>query len=266
MKKLVLLIGCVLGVALAAAAADSELDARWDNANLSYINADYTAAAAAYEDIAREGCVSSRLFYNLGNAYFKSGNIARAILNYHKTIALSPFDRDARYNLAIANTFVKDRIDVVPEFFLSAWLRSLRAVFNANGWAVVSLVLLAVSLAAFLVFVVVDPKAWRKCGFWTGIVCFVLFVCAVVFAAVDRHAMLHPSQAVVMQQAVAVKSSPDTAGSDLFVLHEGTCVKVVSSYGSWTEIMIPDGNKGWLNSDAIELIDPYAGSSHTQLH
>ena len=254
MKKLVLLISCVFGLSIAGMAASDLIADQWENANLCYINAEYDEAVQAYEAIADTGYLSGKLFYNLGNAYFKSGNIAKAILNYHKAIILSPFDKDARYNLSVANSFVKDRIDAVPEFFLSSWFRSLRSLFNANGWAVISIVLLAVSLGAFLIFIIVDPKSWRKCGFFTGITCFVLFIFTVVFAAIDKHNLKHPSQAVVMQQVVAVKSSPDPAGSDLFVLHEGTCVKIVSSYDSWTEILIPDGNKGWLNSDAVELI------------
>lgn len=254
MKKIVSLISCIFCFSFAATSAPDNLNAQWEEANLLYINADYDAAVDAYESIADTGYVSGKLFYNLGNAYFKSGNIAKAILNYQKAVRLSPFDKDARYNLAVANGYVKDRIDVVPEFFLSSWVRSLRSVCNANGWAVISLIMLVVALAAFLVFIVADRKALRKCGFFSGIACFVLFVIAVTFAAVDKHNFRHPTQAVVMQQSVPVKSSPDNAGSDLFILHEGTCVKVVSAYDSWTEIIIPDGNKGWLRSDALELI------------
>ena len=255
MKKIVLLIGYIVCCSVAAAAAqDRDTDVLWENANLLYINSDYIAAVDAYENIADAGYISSRLFYNLGNAYFKSGNIAKAVLNYHKAIRLAPFDKDARYNLAVANSYVKDRIDVVPEFFLSSWLRSLRSVYNSNGWAVISLILLAIAMAAFLLFIVADRKSLRKCGFFSGAACLILFVVAVIFAAVDKHNFKHPVQAVVMQQSVPVKSSPDNSGSDLFILHEGTCVKILSSYDSWTEIVIPDGNKGWLRSDALELI------------
>ena len=82
----------------------------------------------------------------------------------------------------------------------------------------------------------------------------VLFVFAVVFAAVEKRELTQASEAIVMVQAASVKSAPEKEGSDIFILHEGTKVEVLSSYDGWTEIMIADGNKGWVPADSVELI------------
>ena len=81
----------------------------------------------------------------------------------------------------------------------------------------------------------------------------VLFVFAVVFAAVEKRELTQASEAIVMVQAASVKSAPEKEGSDIFILHEGTKVEVLS-YDGWTEIMIADSNKGWVPADSVELI------------
>ena len=81
------------------------------------------------------------------------------------------------------------------------------------------------------------------------------FALAVVYAAVGRSQRIHPAEAIVMSTAAPVKSSPDPQSKDIFVLHEGTKVAVGDSLGDWREIRIADGNKGWVQVSAIEMID-----------
>ncbi len=255
MRKIVLLVGLFLCLFPAAHAQDAAgPEQAWEEANTLYINGDYAGAAAAYEALSAEGYVGGKLFYNLGNAYFKAGELGRAVLNYNKALKLVPNDRDAAYNLAVANGYVKDKIDAVPEFFLSRWIRAWRSSLDSNAWAARSLVLLAAALAGVLVFLLEERRGWRKAGFVAAAVFFVLFVFAVVFAAVEKKEFTEASEAVVMVQAVSVKSAPEKGGSDLFIIHEGTKVDVLSSFDGWTEIMIADGNKGWVPSDSVELI------------
>ena len=78
---------------------------------------------------------------------------------------------------------------------------------------------------------------------------------SVVYASVDRKAQLNPTEAIVMASAAPVKSSPDEGSKDIFVLHEGTKVRVEGSLGEWREIRIADGNKGWVEVASIEMID-----------
>ena len=203
MKRIILLIGFLVCAVPAlyprAAEVKAEAEKVWERANTLYINGDYVGAAAFYEAIVDKGYISGRLFYNLGNAYFKAGELGRAVLNYNRAQKLMPYDKDVTYNLAVANGYVKDKIDTVPEFFLSRWIKAWRSSLDSNTWAARSLVLLAVALAGVLVF-------------------------------------------------------PLEEGSDIFILHEGTKVEVLSSYDGWTEIMIADGNKGWVPADSVELI------------
>lgn len=253
MKRLILMI-CMLACMIPSVYAQDEVKEVWMQANTQYSNGDYKGAAAAYESIVEQGYVSSRLFYNLGNAYFKSDQLGRAILNYNKALKLAPYDKDTNYNLTVANGYVKDKIDIVPEFFLTRWMRAWRSSLSSNAWTWVSLGTLVLTLGGVLLFMLSERRGWRKAGFFGGVVFLVLFACSTAFAALEKKDMMDASTGIVLAQAVSVKSSPDSAGNDLFILHEGTKVDVLSTYDGWTEIMIADGNKGWVSGNAIGLI------------
>ena len=193
MKRIILLIGFLVCAVPALYPREAEVKAEaekvWERANTLYINGDYVGAAAFYEAIVDKGYISGRLFYNLGNAYFKAGELGRAVLNYNRAQKLMPYDKDVTYNLAVANGYVKDKIDTVPEFFLSRWIKAWRSSLDSNTWAARSLVLLAVALAGVLVFLLEERSGWRKVGFVAAVVFTVLFVFAVVFAAVEKESL-----------------------------------------------------------------------------
>ena len=138
----------------------------WDAANTAYINSDYHRAIDAYRQLILRGYASDKLYYNLANAYFKVGRYGKAILYYNRALRLAPGDADIRYNLDVANTFTKDKIAVVPEFFLKGWVRSVRMSLGCTAWSVVSLAALALLFALVLLYLLAGRLAWRKAGFY----------------------------------------------------------------------------------------------------
>lgn len=226
----------------------------WNAGNSAYTQAEYKQAIAYYDSVQTLGYTGHDLYYNLGNAYFRDGKIGKAILNYERALDLRPADSDARHNLNVANGYVKDKIENVPQFFLVTWIRSLRMSFSSNAWAAISLILFAITLCAVLLYLLSGSLPLRKTGFYTGIVALLLFILALSFSSAERRQILHPEYAIVMQASSAVKSSPDNGSKELFIIHEGTKVRVVREIGQWKEIMIADGNKGWVNGAAIEMI------------
>lgn len=253
MKKYIIILAALVSssVCFAQGADTGKL---WEEANTAYTNADYAQAIRSYNAILDAGYASHKLYYNLANAYFKENQTGRSILFYNRALLLKPGDKDTRYNLEIANGQVRDKIEAVPEFFLTRWVQSFRSVMGSNAWAIVSLALLAALLGAALLYLLAEKLPLRKTGFYTCVCAFALFVMALGFSLAERHEILHSPDAVVMSTAAPVKSSPDKASKDIFILHEGTKVEVVSSLGEWREIEIADGNKGWIAAAAIETI------------
>ncbi|MBP3383487.1 MAG: SH3 domain-containing protein [Tidjanibacter sp.] len=259
MKRIIYLyVGLLLGVlvgTIPAKAQTVDTDTLWERAGTLYTAGDYNGALMVYDSISSAGWASAKLFYNMGNAYFKSGKIGEAILYYNKAQKLAPADDDVAYNLAYANSFVKDKIEVVPEFFLKEWLSKVSNLMSSDSWAIFSLVALALTLTFGLVYLLGAKRRVRKVGFVVALVGAVVTIATGGFAAAERRDVLDCSEAVVVSSAAAVKSSPDRTSKDIFILHEGTKVKVLDTYGAWNEIRIADGNEGWISSSAIIIID-----------
>ncbi|WP_299100214.1 tetratricopeptide repeat protein [uncultured Alistipes sp.] len=229
-------------------------DQLWDRANTAYINGDYHAAIATYGELLDRGYSSAKLYFNLGNACFKEGETGRAILCYHRALRLAPGNDDIRYNLSVAESRTKDRIEAIPEFFLTGWVRAVRHTMSCMAWSLLSLVALAVALALFLLYLLAPRLSLRKTGFYGTMVAALLFVVTTWFAAGERREQLDDTQAVVMISSAAVKSSPDRSATDLFVLHEGTLVRITDRLDGWCEVTIADGKKGWIDGRTIETI------------
>ncbi len=226
----------------------------WDQANTAYINANYQEAISLYCSIEEQGLSSDKLYFNLGNAYYKVGDMARAILYYQKALLISPTDSDILYNLSVAQSQIRDQIEEIPEFFLRSWSRSIGRIFDCTGWSIISLVTLAILLSSLLLFLLSTSIPIRKIGFGVGLFAIVLFIVSTLYAMDDRREQLDHNKAVVMSQSISIKSSPDRSSTDLFMLHNGTTVKILREIDGWYEIVIADGKKGWIESQRVEII------------
>ena len=223
-------------------------------ADSSYARGEYQQAIKDYEALLKHGA-SADLYYNLGNAYYRTENITRAVLNYERALLLSPGDRDIRFNLQIAQSKTIDKIVPESEMFFFTWYRTLVNLMSVDGWARTSLVSLALVIILLLVYLFSNRIWLRKIGFFGGIALLVLFVMSNVFAWQQKQNLLFRKGAIVIVPSVTVKSTPANNGTDLFVLHEGTKVMITdSSMKDWKEIRIADGKEGWIESKQLEEI------------
>ena len=223
-------------------------------ADSAYVHGNFQQAIKDYESLLKQGA-SAELYYNLGNAYYRTENITRAVLNYERALLLSPGDADIRFNLQIARSKTIDKIVPESEMFFVTWYRSLVNIMSVDGWGRMALVSLALVIVLFLVYLF-SARVWmQKLGFFGGGALLLVFVLSNIFAWQQSQNLLHRKGAIIIAPSVAVKSTPAQNGTDLFILHEGT--KVVITDGSmkdWREIRLADGKKGWLESKKIELI------------
>ena len=224
------------------------------DADSAYVNGNYQEAIKVYESLLKQG-ESAELYYNLGNAYYRTENITRAVLNYERALLLSPGDGDIRFNLQIARSKTIDKIVPESEMFFVTWYRSLVNIMSVDGWGRMALASLALVIVLFLVYLF-SARVWvQKVGFFGGGILLVVFVLSNFFAWQQRQQLLNREGAIVVVPSVTVKSTPAQNGTDLFILHEGTKVVITDgSMKSWREIRLADGKKGWIESKKIELI------------
>ena len=254
-----LLLGLILLVSPftlhAAPAGEAPLDSLWTAGVDAYAAGQWTTALDAWQAIEATGAESADLYVNIGDAWFKSGELARAILYYERALKVDPSDADARYNLAYANAFVQDRIDVVPEFFLASWLRKAGRMLSSDTWAVLFFILLALALACLLVFLLSASQGLRKTGFFVALPLLLLSLVCLSFSARQRAAYRNSDAAIVTRPVAPVKSSPGSEGAkDLFLLHEGTRVRVTDRVGEWENVVLSDGRQGWISASDADLI------------
>ena len=223
-------------------------------ANELYAQGEFLQAAHLYEQILQEKGVAPELYYNLGNAYFRAHEIARAILNYERTLRLNPRFADARYNLELAQSRLQDNIVAPEAFFVKRWINKLISNYTSNQWFYFSWILFIFGLIGFLFFVFGKSRTLRKTSFTIAVSILIISMLSLTFSVVRKNQFLNHKDAIVMIGVITVKSSPDRSGTDLFELREGTKVSVKSTLGDWVEIMIADGRIGWVERRQIEEI------------
>lgn len=240
--------------ASAFSAAKQIVNATKAEGDSAYIKNDFASAIQIYESLLQQGEVPE-IYYNLGNCYYKTDDIARAILNYERALLLSPGNADIRANLEIARSKTIDKVTPVPEIFFITWIKSLVNSQSSDAWArtgIVSFLLLLVSLA---IFFFTQHIKWKKIGFSAAILFLIVTVLSNLFASQQKSYLTNRNDAIILSPSVTVRSTPSESGTSLFVLHEGRKVEIKdNSMRGWKEIRLEDGKVGWVPSSSIEVI------------
>lgn len=218
----------------------------------------FSEAATVYEKLISEhnakGEISSDLYYNLGNAYFRDGEIAKAILNYERALLLNPGDKDIRHNIKFANTRIEDKLENTGSFFLSNWINAFQETMSSNAWAWFAVVCFVVLIICIFIFFFSKTVLPKKITFYSGIVLAVLVILGNVFAFRQRSDILIRNSAIIMTSSAVVRSSPNANGKEVFTLHAGTKVKITKEDRDWSEVETTAGNVGWVENRRIEKI------------
>ena len=223
----------------------------FEDANSAYADGRYEEAAALYQSLIDEQ-PDATLYYNLGNARFKQGELAQAILNYERALRLKPNYKDAQYNLAFAESKITDNI-VEQDFFLSVWARTIRNGLKEQTWFILSVVLFIAGLISLLLFLLGRETWLRKTAFHIAWIALIFALIAGLNAGSLHQRDTLRNEAIITQGIVNAKSSPDRSGTDLFTLHEGTKVTIRETIGEWSNVRV-GSNEGWIRTTCLERI------------
>lgn len=193
------------------------------------------------------------LYYNLGNCYYRTKELGKAVLNYQRALRLDPSDEDAAFNLQLVQSKLADRFDAPSEMFFFTWGRAFIHSISATAWGYWALLLLTVTFAA-LMLRTISRKQWmlklgRVATPLAGLACLLCFV----FAYLENTYYEGVEQAVVMKETETY-SNPTTTARKGRTLHEGTIVTLLEkSAGSWQQVQLPDGTEVWLPTQGHAL-------------
>lgn len=220
----------------------------------AYIKNDYKSAIQIYEALLEKG-EAAEVYYNLGNCYYKTNDIAKSILNYERALLLDPGNTDIRVNLEMARAKTVDKITSIPDIFFVAWIKSLINCLSVDAWAKCGILFFILFLVAVALFFFSKQASLKKGGFIGGIVFLILVVLSNVFASQQKAVLVNRNAAIVLVPSVTVRSTPSESGTSLFILHEGSKVELKdNSMREWKEIRLEDGKVGWVPTSSIEVI------------
>lgn len=250
MKK-AMVIFVLLAVMIRVAAVSDSL---FREANVLYQQGNYEAALSLYMEIISSGWESPDLYYNMGNAAFRSNNIGKAILYYEKTLKLDPTHEDAVHNLEYVSQYRVDAFDQVPELFIRSWMVAVVKSLPERTWSILAILIFLLSLGSLILYLFSKSLALKKAGFYSALLGLLFFGVALASAVSQHRGIVHPKSAIILSPSVIVRSSPSDSGTELFILHEGTKVQVIEEVTGWHNIRVVDGREGWILSNDFESI------------
>jgi tetratricopeptide (TPR) repeat protein len=222
-------------------------------AEKAYGEKNYKEAISAYESILKEGLTSYKLYYNLGNAYYKNNELGKAIYNYELANKLQPNNQDIKTNLKIANEKTIDKIESKENFFIGAIKSGLVNALSTTGWAWCSIFSLVVALALAFLFFTSSQFTLKRIGFFLSGLSFIVFIVAMIMGFTALEDKQITNFAIILNRESKIHEEPTINSSSKFSLHEGTRVSVLESNPNWTNIKLENGNEGWVKTTDVGL-------------
>lgn len=223
-------------------------------ATQAYREGRFADARTGFEQLRSAGYESPALYYNLGNAYYKTGDAARAVLFYERALRLAPGDEDILHNLQLVNLTLPDRIEEAPRLFIWDWWAAVTTWLPAGVQAAV-VYALVLFLAGSLTGVALARTYGARRRWFIGAAAAAVAGTVMTGVLLARLSDLaRDDRAVILASVTTAKNAPDDGSTDAFVLHGGARLTILTRSGEWWEIRLADGKVGWIRSSAAEAI------------
>ncbi|NVK51858.1 MAG: SH3 domain-containing protein [Flavobacteriaceae bacterium] len=226
----------------------------FEKANNLYKEGKYQEAVKLYQEIEATDAVSSALYYNLGNAYYKLNSVANTIYYYEKALLLDPLNTDVKNNLAFAKRMTIDRIEALPQTFLQRLNANYLQKLSYNQWALIAVICSFIAAILFLLFYASSISIKKRVYFLTSMFSFVLLIATTTIAYNQYQIKQSKKYAIVFASKTTVKNAPTINSDEVFELHEGTKVTVLDAVDDWKKIKLADGKIGWITANDIKML------------
>lgn len=239
---------------LAPNAENDQVTYLFAQGNEAFQKGDYQKAIEHYTATISLGYESAPLYYNLGNAYFKTNQIGKCILYYERAHKLAPRDSDILFNLQLLQLYVVDKIEKPPPFFLSSWWKTFSGIVSMQQLARVTLFFYVLLMSLLIIRILSKKRVLLSFARALFIPAIIFFIISGLLFVLSLNRDIKIKEGVIMVQKVDVKSSPADDATDVFALHEGLKVRITAESGDYVRIVLPDGKVGWVSSNTIERI------------
>lgn len=217
-------------------------------ASQAYKNHQFQQAADGYRRLIENGYENGAVYYNLGNAYFRLGDLGRAILSYERARLLIPRDNDLAFNLSHARNQAQDAFTDLQMSSLSDFL----GLEGLNRYEVFfGFVLLNLLFFSLLCIRLYKKTEWT---YYLSIFLTILISIGGCASALKWYTWASDNRAVILSEEIVVQAGPDSRDTVLFKLHAGTVVRVERTENDWTLLQLSKDKRGWAESNQLERI------------
>jgi tetratricopeptide (TPR) repeat protein len=242
MKKIIFIICILCSINIKAD------DSLFINANKDYANESYSEAIKKYESIINSNLESAELYYNLGNCYYKTEQIHKAIYYYEKTLKYNSDFNDASENILLCQLKLIDKIDTMPELFYKTIFKKIKKSLSFNNWFYLTIIFI------WIVFLLSIFRVFKRRNTF---VLTNLFIVALILFFITYNVSsdyTNTRSAIIYASSTNIMSAPSDKSTNLFTLHIGTKINIKDQIGDWLNINISNGKKGWIRLSDIKEI------------
>ena len=252
MKKILFLL-----LIIANSVTAQNVDSLFVSANNLYKNGKFNEAILLYKKVESKALVSSELYYNLGNSYYKLNKVGPSIYYYEKALKLNPLNEDVKNNLIFAKRLALDNIEQLPQTLLQKFNTNYLQKLSYNQWAIVAIIFSVLASLLFLLFYFAEGSSKKRFYFTTSIVSFIILITSLFITYNQYNLSKNKIEAIVFAEKTDVRNAPTLNSEEVFTLHEGTKVFVLDGVDNWKKIKIKDGKLGWVIASDIKLLNDF---------
>ena len=242
MKKLLVILLFVISKNIGA---NNDL---FKEGNDLYLNGNYAEAILKYNSILLNNIETYEIYYNLGNCYYKTEDLANAIWHYEKSLKIERNEKTIQ-NLAIVNLKTIDKIEPLPQLFYKKWLTSISKSSNTKSWQILALICIwSILLLRTLIF----PNSSKK-----NSISNILLFLAILFlfiANFSYKSVIEKKEGIIFSSSLIVNSAPVDNSTNLFSLHSGTKIEIIDEIKNWINIRLSDGRSGWIEKENCKVL------------
>jgi tetratricopeptide (TPR) repeat protein len=214
----------------------------------------YQQAVEQYEALLAQGIEDGAIYYNLGNAYFKSGRVGPAILNYERALRAMPGDEDTEANLAFANELIVDVVQRPPMPSYVAWAVDLYHALDPDFCAaLLSLSFVLGGIATSILILGIWPR-FRTPAIYTLVAVGAVTLLSATVLTAKVHSSGESEEAIALAQSIEVRSGPGETNPQLAEIHEGLKVSVLGGREGWLQVRLPNGLTGWVQETDVAIL------------
>jgi tetratricopeptide (TPR) repeat protein len=245
-RNLLVDLSCAVLCLFTVQSSWAQSDSGFAKANQDYAAGRFQEAINGYETIARAGEFSANLFYNLGNGYFRAGDLGAAILNYERALALDRHHAEADANLRI----VRDEARSL-ELSLRPIERFLRFA-SVNQYTITAVIGFWVAVFSLVAMIFIRHRA--PVAIALSILSLSIFAIALFAIYRLENGTKGRSLAIVTANGVEARLATADNASSVLALPAGSEIKILSKRGDWIYAALPNNLRGWLAAKSDEPV------------